>query len=287
MKHTICHALVLLSTLAVPLWPASVSAAPLVTANVGDNTGTSTPSQSQSSGSVSDAESGANSAGSTDGTAFASFGLLRAFGQSSAVNSNLIFSNSAASWKDDFFIDAPGLTGTFGKVKVRFMIDGSLSASSNGATPQNGFSLTESKGEAAYTFGVDPSFSDTKTETRRANGTSTGTPFLGIMQEVVLDFTYGQWLNDVTLRINARSQAYAENSGAFTASASANLANTATWEGFAEVLDAGNNVVTNYSFQSASGANYVQPIPEPGSATLLAATGLLFGLMRRKRCPRC
>ena len=263
-------------------------ASPLVSANGQTPISTFTPTQTASTGSVSDAESGSNSAAAAEARAFASFGLLRAFGTSVTLgrdtngNSYSVFGSGTASFRDDYLIDAPGLTGTAGTVLVRFTIDGALTTSTNGTPTEFSSSAQNTNALANYTFGVDPGNSPTKQERVFGNGGRDGDLFLGIPQEIMLDFTYGTLLTNVTLKIVAGSQAAGE-ARTYTSTTTTDMENTATWGGFGAVRDASGNVVNNYTFSSSSGFDYTQPIPEPGTLSLLFAVGVALGGTRLRR----
>ena len=72
----------------------------------------------------------------------------------------------------------------------------------------------------------------------------------------------------------------------YSSSSTADLSHTAEWGGFVEVRDSSNNLVSSYSFSSASGADFTKPIqavPEPGTCALLVLSGVAFNLIRSRR----
>lgn len=264
-----------------------MNASPLVSATANaPYIGNSSSTQTSSSGDVAAVVAGPSEYGDRygDASAFGSFGVLRA---SSTIgvpprgsSFYQAFSSSEASFRDDFLIDAPGLTGTQGSVTVRFTIDGSLSVGTNG-TPSYSTPGNVTYARAGYTFGVNPNTGDTYTQRTNWDGSSSGTQFLGVEQVHTLYFTYGTVLENVTLRISTTTSAAGEYYSYYSSSA-ADLSHTAIWGGFGEVRDAGGNLVTNYSFTSGSGTDYTQAVPEPGTS-LLAGVGLAFALFRRHR----
>jgi len=257
--------------------PQSASAATLVYAKASSTvTGGDSTEQSASFGTVSDVYIGNTDIGATaEGRAVSSFGVLRAYGTTSLASGGSFssrFTTSTSAFQDDWLIDAPGLTGTAGKVRVRFTVDGDLYAVGIG-TPTSSASafLNNTWAQAEYGFGIGLDFNTTtKSQRVYGDGRVTGTPFLGIEQEFVLDFTYGTWLTDVTLRIGALSAVTAQFTN-YTSETTADLENTAVWGGFADVRDSNGDLVTNYTFSSASGTNYVVAAPEPGRTLLLFA----------------
>lgn len=265
----------------------SVQASPQVSATASaPYIGNASSSQTASTGSVSAVVTGEPEYGDRygDASAFSSFGVLRASSTIGVppLGSSFYSANSfsSASFRDDFLIDAPGLTGTPGSVTVRFTIDGSLSVGTSG-TPSYGVPGNVTFARAGYTFGVNPNSGDMYSQRENWDGTPSGTQFLGVEQVHTLYFTYGTVIQDVTLRITTTTSAAGEYYSYYSSS-TADLSHTAIWGGFGEVRDAGGNVVTNYSFSSASGTDYTQAVPEPGTS-LLVGVGLAFALFRRRR----
>ncbi|MGB8169214.1 MAG: hypothetical protein WCF18_17080 [Chthoniobacteraceae bacterium] len=238
--------------------------------------------QSAPSGSVSDSYADADTQATAIGRSAAAFGVLRTFADTNLpVGSSLSsrFTTSIAAFKDDFLFDAPGLTGTTGSVTVRFTIDGSLNSVANGTSPSSAYA-NNTWAQAQYGFGVGIGYgTNTKTYRVFADGHTTGTPFLGIQQEAILTFTYGVPLTDVTLQVGALNAVAAQFSN-YTSRSTADLEHTALWGGFAEVRDAGGAPVTNYTFSSASGLNYVVPVPEPATTSLFLLSGLVLSVTR-------
>ncbi len=244
--------------------------------------------QTATSGSVSDFYVGDDDIGATSQVqASASFASLQAYAttaMTSGSSASSRFSTSNAAFKDDFFIDKLGLTGTAGTVKVRFTISGTVSALASGTPSGNASVLMNSTyAHAQYGFGIGIGYGDTSATYRLyGDGHTTGTPFLGIQQEVVLGFTFGTLLSDVTLNISG-SNAAAARFTEYTSETTTNL--TTSWGGFVEVRDSGGNLVTGYTSTSTSGANYAAPVPEPGAVSLLLVSGLAFGAVRSRRRP--
>jgi hypothetical protein len=214
-------------------------------------------------------------------TAFASFGILRASSTSiSNPNAFTPASITSASFLDDWTIDASGLSGTAGTVTVSFTIDGSLISVPYG-TPTYGYQANATYAEARYIFGANNPTSNTKAQKHYGNGSISGQTFLGIEQTQVLNFTFGQAIEDVKFEI----MTIASSAGGYgySSESTADLSHTAVWGGFVEVRDSNGNLVGDYSFSSASGTDFTQPIPEPGACTLLVLSGMAFNFLRPRR----
>lgn len=238
-------------------------------------------SKTATSGSVSDEYSDSNYAESIGSAATATFGVLHASSFSiSTVDAFAPASLINASFRDDWLIDAAGLTNTAGKVIVKFTIDGSLTSTSSG-TPTYNYQANSTYAQASYIFGAYNPTSLTKSERHYGDGRITGQTFLGVEQTFELDFTFGQTLPDVKLQIT--TTASSAGGYGYSSSSAADLSHTAVWGGFVEVRDSGGNVVSNYSFSSASGTNFVQAIPEPGTCALLVLSGMAFNFLRPRR----
>jgi hypothetical protein len=273
--------------------PESASASTLVYARaVSTVTGGDSTEQTAPSGSVSDTYLGdADDGASAVVRATASFGELHAYATTAMTSGSSLssrFTSSIAAFQDDFLFTAPGVAaGTAGTVRVRFTIDGSLAAAGYGTPTSNtSIFLNSTWAQAEYGFGVGIGLSTTsKSHRLYGDGRQTGTPFLGIEQEAVLNFTFGTWLTDVTLRIGAINSAAAQFT-AYTSQTTSDMEHTATWGGFVEVRDANGNLVNDYAFSSTSGTNYVAPVPEPGTMGLFLASAGALGLARRRRGAR-
>ena len=261
-------------------------ASPQVSASSGASHLDGSPANTASSGGVSHASSGADETRYGSFSASASFSGLSTYGQIATIpyNSSVYagVGSGRASFRDDFLFDAPGLTGTAGSVTVRFTISGTLAVTKNG-TPNYSAAMSNTFAEAAYAFGVDLDSSNQVSQRRRWDGTSSGTLFLGVPQERTLNFTFGTTLENVMLRISSTVAAAGEG---FTYASNSTSDLSAAWGGFVEVRDNGGNVVSNYSFSSSSGSNYVQPVPEPASAALVLLGGAMFVGTRRSRSTR-
>jgi hypothetical protein len=214
----------------------------------------------------------------------ATFGVLRAY--STASTNPEAFApgfGSSASFRDDWTFDAEGLAGTAGTAVVRFTIDGTLTAIPQG-TPTYTWQANSTYANANYTFGANNPTSVTKSQRLYGDGRTSGTMFLGIEQTHVLNFTFGQTLEDVKLQITTYT--LAAGSYGYSSTTTADLSHTANWGGIVEVRDSNGDLVTNYSFTSASGTDFTQPIPEPGTCVLLILGGLVFNAARARRRSR-
>lgn len=206
-------------------------------------------------GPVTAEKSFSNSEGSRFARASADYGVLRVFAEAHAANIggfNLQPSGAQASWQDTVTINSPGLQESQGSLTVKFTIDGSLSCTGGGDA------VRDSYAEAAFEFKRDGSLILEGIQSVHFDGSTTGTPFLGIEQRATFTFTYGTPF-ELRLFIETLARAYHFQG----ADAEGDLARTATWGGFVSVKDANNNEVTDYSVASASGSDYVAAIGPP------------------------
>jgi hypothetical protein len=224
------------------------------------------------SGTLSQTKNGTNVNGSAFSSAQASFGVLRTYGDGRAVTrpNGLVYGNSVASFQDDMLIDAPGLTGTTGSVKIIITIAGTISSVANGVEPLDQYSY----GFAHYQMSVNGGLQATETQQKNATGDPnafTTSFFLDVEQEKTIAFTYGTPFT-FKLLLQAQGAAYT-NRGATSIS---DLSHTATWGGFGEVRDNQGATVTNYTASSTSGTNYTQPIlpPQPVVVSRHIHTGI-------------
>lgn len=207
----------------------------------------------------------------------ATFGILGVYAEASAGSNGSggsTYGNAVARFEDDLTISAAGLEGQDGVLVFLVDVDGALSSEYVTAP------LYEDSQSFAYTqLSILRNGSSVYSATRMvyANGATSGTNFLDDPISVSVPFTFG---TTFSLRVSLQAQSAA--SALFGANSVADLAHTLTWEGVTSVT-AGGNPVTGYSLSSASGTNYLTPIPEPSSAALVAAAGVLAGLRRSRK----
>ena len=219
----------------------------------------SQPEQTASGGTINQTKSDTDAFGTRISHAQARLGVLRVYGEARAVTrpQALVWAQGKASFQDDMLIDAPGLTGTTGSVKLKFTIDGTISASAAGAEPAGQYSYAR----AQYQIIINGSLARNELQQHSASGDpnfGTTSFFLGVEQEYTLSFTYGTPFA-FRLFLNASGNAYTTQGG----TAISDLSHTATWGGFGEVKDSQGGTVTNYTATSSSGTDYTQPILPP------------------------
>ena len=268
----------------------------IVFANSTSNLGGNTQPVQGTSGTVVDVAGGAVGIDFTDAFASATAGQLRAYSEArSAAGSGYfgIHATNSAYFRDDFLFESTGRAGTTGTVQIKFTVDGTLAVQRNSSPGYQAGIDSTVRATADYTFKAGtngPSFS--KNESLRtavyaaAQGVAahTGSPFLGIEQIYTVPVTFGTVLEGVELRINTNAQSIGRPD--FSSSALADLSHTANWGGFGEVRDAAGNLISDYTFTSASGFNYTQSftaVPEPSSLILGMLGCSAFALRRRLR----
>ena len=98
---------------------------------------------------------------------------------------------------------------------------------------------------------------------------------VGTVVNVIGFFTPGETLN-LTVRLSTGVEAFVGSPTPLEVGwADVDLSHTLTWLGISEVRDLNGNVVTDYSLTSASGTDWIQPVPEPGAFAALVALGCL------------
>ena len=184
--------------------------------------------------------------------------------------SALYESVAAASFSDTLTATSPLVASmSAGSVRYQFSIDGSLTALGAPAA----FFFGETYAVLDVQQGSGPVYEVMNAHARRGDPptirnspppagwtSSTGSLSGGsVFYSLDLPIVWGTpW--DVTVGLLAWSYGTAD----------AQLLHTATLSGL-ELFDATGNPVTDFNLSSASGTDYVSPVPEPGSATLLLA----------------
>ena len=170
---------------------------------------------------------------------------------------------ASGTYDDLATINAPGMTGAPGTAIAHVSFEGTLGGS--GSTWQSGFSTS------VYVNGMGE---------HRFSGDSaafgpTGDP-LPMMVDVFFPFTFGTAFGITVLQ----SVNVSTNQGV----AFADFESTTRWEGISELRDGDGNLVSNATLDSASGADYLNPMPEPASLATLAL-GAVLSLRRRRMGP--
>lgn len=239
---------------------------------------------------------GPSAIGSGGASAFyeASFGRLRARA-SSAVQApaTLPFgfdfdsgTNGEAGFADIFTINAPGLAGTTGTLRVRLDISGSVTSSASGEDDQFA-SISNADWLLNLSLGTQEGGFQQRyggcgmTAGQTADCVLQGSPF-GIWTTEEITFTYGTPM-ELSLALFATTGGRSVEGGSY--SASTNLSSTVRWLGLEDVLDANGVPVPAFSVSSDSGTDWALPVPEPAIVGLIALglTGLGFARSRRAR----
>jgi hypothetical protein len=209
-------------------------------------------------------------------SAYATFGRLGVYAEASAGSNGVGGTNwgdARARFQDDITVFSDGMEGQSGLLTFLIEVDGTLS--SDFLTPPI-YEDFSSYALAGLTITQNGSSVYSSIQYDYATGATSGS-FLNTPIQVEVPFTFGTAFTlSFTLRVVSQTTTL---NGANSVS---DLGHTLTWEGVSSVT-AGGNPVTDYTMASASGTNYLSPIPEPASAALVVAAGLLAGLRRSRR----
>ena len=224
-------------------------------------------------------------------TASAAVNTLPPLGQSVPLALGILAS-AGATQSDALMFTSPGVaTGTSAKMRFSMQIDGTmaainLSTSGNAAakadwrfsasTTANGRSLGSAGAAGALT-----NFYDWGLE---------GNPDVDALYGFELPVVLGQTVN-FSLTLEAIASASGWRAGLpgtaaylmpVQSSAVSNFGSTATWQGITSLTLNDGTPLGNWTLSSASGFDYSQPVPEPGSCLLLAGGLALLAALRRR-----
>lgn len=212
---------------------------------------------------------------SAQAVGFATFGLLRSFSAAGAGTggewlgphaSGVV--STAVGFSDQIQVSSPSRAGEWGTVMVKLLVDGSLSATSQGVG-STGLSY------AQVVFGGSSVFEQVSSQWGGEASTTGGIP-----QELVygirVSFRDDFWQPfSVTLRTAASGSATNGYLKPGAGGGEADFGHTLTWGGVVAVLDASGQAVGDWSLRSGSGFDYAQPfaspVPEPQAGVLMAA----------------
>ena len=262
----------------------------LVSADAVGNLGTSVEAVTASGGSVSQTHTGSNPnspGGNVVGRSSASFGVLRVYAESHIDQAPFggNFAGGTASFTDEFTFNDPSRTGQPGSFTFILQVDGTLAASNRtGQTSGTTFNFGISTARLSLSV-RDVTISGNNinylsvSEIQNDNGVRsfTGAAFLGQPDSVSVPFTLGT-KSSVEITLTAVASTKPE----FGADCISNGENTLNWGGITSVNDSSNATVTNYTLDSGSGANYIQPIPEPSAITLMVLGGFALFAWKSK-----
>ena len=225
------------------------------------------------------------------GTALADYGVLKVLARGSTSGPDAFAETDAmADFSDSFTIDAAGLTGQHGTVRLTLAttsthdISGQAFGQLSTRLQVNAGGGSQGTWIQAATFDADGSV--------RSGSSSPGigaVPY-GPTLLADIDFVYGEsisFLASLSARVGGRSGA----SGA-PASFAVDASHSAYWGGFLAVLDGSGDEVGTYAVSSGSGTDWsrsfvpppVSPVPEPETcALLLAGLGAVRFVASRRR----
>lgn len=220
------------------------------------------------------------------------FGANKVYAHFDAYNpsnpTEIVMADARTQWIDEVTVDGGELNGTLGTFTASLSVNGSASFGLSGAYNMAGTDAalygfwdawigTSTDGGGSYLVGGW--FGGWYTD-GEGGVYYDGDDLTQPLTEVTLEFVYGQ-----PFLLSANMEAYfdAQNSGLEpgTVNGTLDFSHSAYWDGIGEFRDASGNVVSINGMTSASGTNWLAPVPEPGtwSAVSLGAAWLA----RRRR----
>jgi hypothetical protein len=195
-----------------------------------------------------------------------------------------------------FRIDAAGLAGQAGTIQVPLLlsgvdfVDAGINSVFPGVLRTSAYSLLSVSGDVANpTPGCTAGFQQCHTLSHDGSLVESGAPLASVI--VSFPFTFGQWTSfNMQLESGVASSGTAINSspqspGLATVSGMAYAEHEVQWGGIQSVWTGG-AAVGGWTVTSIPGVN-LAPVPEPGSAGLLAAGSLVLAWLGRRRLGSC
>lgn len=194
------------------------------------------------------------------------------------------FAQAGSRWLDTWTINAPGLTGTPGRLNASVTVSASPQLSLNAVVPSGLYAVAIS----GWSLSVNGGFLNGMSATGGGQLDETG-----FFQSYGNDGTFNFDVNfvygfetglDVLFRATSQVYGWAEDGASLTGTARLDFANTIQWQGISNVVDENGDPV-DFSFASESGVDWTQPVPLqavplPASVWLLGTA--LAGLALRR-----
>jgi hypothetical protein len=187
-----------------------------------------------------------------------------------------VVGSSVASAGDDIVFNAPGLTGQPGFVTASILLEGTMSVATTsdlGGSAKSNWDLSARVIANGQLKGIGSAMG----ALQLANGVLTGQPTVSQLLSFTTPIVFGQ-MNLLSLSLGTWASANARPVGTpgspsydtpVNSSAAALFSNTTAWQGFHSVTLANGTAVQDWSVSSTSGVDYSQPVPEPGTGSLV------------------
>jgi len=210
--------------------------------------------------------------------ASASHGVLRLLAMAQTSGGNVTTATASAYWADQVVLSEPSRNGLPGLAQVSFSIDGGYTL--GGVSPHSVGTLNVSYEWDAYRVDASRISIYYRNFTDSSNGFTEGEIFLNRLQTILVPFTWGEaFVIQLSVGVGV---AASDPLGTGVAAATGDLLHTVVWKGITVLDPATGLPVSGHTLSSLSGTNWLEPasIPEPASAVMVVAAGIVFGIRR-------
>lgn len=223
------------------------------------------------------------------GYANVGLGVLKLSGSNSGSNNVWRNGGGSGGWIDTLRFSAPGQAGKAGLFTFTLKVSGSMTASGFSGASRFVAANYRNKGlvlqNDIFKNAYGPQEIGTEAQAGYFNLTSSvGVPASRVVSKTILftvPFTFGTaFEHGIFAAAEAKTRSLSGTAG--ISGGTSDFSQTVTWGGIQSVLDGSGNPVSGWSYTAASGTNWANPVPEPGTILALSA-GTVLLLRRRKK----